>query len=254
MSAKGIEEKRPVLKAYPDEYTIIRLDGRGFSNLTKRCKKPFDDQFTNAMIEAARALAHELSALCVYTQSDEITVVLSPDDNIIFGGRYEKLLSISASIATAVFIRKMTSNVAFEGTSLCAGHFDARLWNVQCEMDVVDAIMARASDCYVNAVGMIAHNSFTHNELLNKTVADRLSMLKVRRNIAVHKFPYANMYGTIVKREQYEVNVSEITDVDIRMHMERQNIATFTRRRFVSTSPDTNKTRDVEYWKGVIFD
>lgn len=57
---------------------IIRLDGKAFHTFTKGMEKPFDLVLTQAMQETMKHLCENIQG-CVlgYTQSDEITLVLT---------------------------------------------------------------------------------------------------------------------------------------------------------------------------------
>ena len=88
--------------------TIIRLDGKGFSKLTESLNKPFDDDFSNAMDATAIYLCENIQGVkFAYTQSDEITLVLTDTDSIEseawFDYNVQKMVSVSASLATAKF-------------------------------------------------------------------------------------------------------------------------------------------------------
>src|ERR1035437_9992165 len=88
--------------------TIIRLDGKGFSKFTKNLKKPFDDGFSDDMNAAAVYLCENIQgAKFAYTQSDEISVVLTDTDTLEsdawFDYNVQKMVSIAASFATAKF-------------------------------------------------------------------------------------------------------------------------------------------------------
>lgn len=87
---------------------IIRLDGKAFHTFTKGMKKPFDSVLTQTMQETMKYLCENIQG-CVlgYTQSDEITLVLTDYATIQtdawFGYNIQKMCSISASMATSVF-------------------------------------------------------------------------------------------------------------------------------------------------------
>ena len=88
-------------------YTLLRLDGRSFHTYLRGCQKPFDDQFIADMDAVAEALCAEISgSVFAYTQSDEISILVADFATIQtqpwFDGVVAKLLSISASLATAV--------------------------------------------------------------------------------------------------------------------------------------------------------
>jgi len=124
------------LRVPPGVFIIVRVDGRSFSKLTERItEKPFDARFHGWMVEAAKGLLSSLQATYAYTESDEISLLL-PRDADLFDREVEKLVSISAARAAAVF-------------SLACGQaveFDARLWVGGREQDVVDYFAWRQAD------------------------------------------------------------------------------------------------------------
>lgn len=106
------------LRLLAGTWPVLRLDGRGFSRLTEASfDKPFDLQFHQLMCGTAEVLMAELGAVYAYTESDEISVLL-PRDTRLFDREVEKLVSISAAIASSTF-------------SLALGapaQFDSRVW------------------------------------------------------------------------------------------------------------------------------
>lgn len=69
----------------PETYMVARLDGRGFTRLTKEvCKfeAPFDVRFRDLMTGTVEALM-ECGFRVVYgfTESDEISLLFAPKDN-----------------------------------------------------------------------------------------------------------------------------------------------------------------------------
>ena len=95
---------------------IIRIDGRAFHTLAKALKleKPFDAQFNDWMQETTQHLCEEIQgAKLGYTQSDEISILVTDYDNLTseswFDYNVQKMTSISASIATWHFNDAMGS-------------------------------------------------------------------------------------------------------------------------------------------------
>jgi tRNA(His) 5'-end guanylyltransferase len=124
------------LRLLPGTWPIVRVDGRSFTRFTEnRFEKPFDERFSTYMVAAAEVLIVEFDGLYAYTESDEISVVLSPRWDL-FDRSVEKLVSISAGIASAAF------------THACgeAAHFDSRVWLGTAASDVVDYCSWRQSD------------------------------------------------------------------------------------------------------------
>src|SRR5579884_2279231 len=102
----------------PGAWTIIRVDGRSFSRFTEEhFEKPFDIRFSELMAQTAKALLTELSGLLAYTASDEISVLCDPDWNL-FDRSLEKIVSISAAVASATFTHASNMPVSF----------DSRVW------------------------------------------------------------------------------------------------------------------------------
>jgi tRNA(His) guanylyltransferase len=124
------------LRLLPGMWPIVRVDGRSFTSFTEdRFDKPFDEHFSHCMVTAATALVTELDGVYAYTESDEISVLLSPRGDL-FGRSLEKLVSISAGITSATF------------THACGepAHFDSRVWLGTAVADVVDYFSWRQSD------------------------------------------------------------------------------------------------------------
>ena len=124
------------LKLLPGTWTILRLDGRAFTRFTEgRFEKPFDERFRNLMLAAAWALMEDLQGLYACTHSDEISVLLPPEWDQ-FSRRVEKIVSVSAGLASAAF------------TAACgeAAHFDSRVWQGVDVADVTDYFQWRAQD------------------------------------------------------------------------------------------------------------
>jgi len=89
-------------------YTLIRCDGKAFHSFTEGCKRPFDDRLIEAMNKTAVHLCSEITGTRLgYVQSDEISILLtdfeSPKTQAWFDGNLQKIVSISASLATAAF-------------------------------------------------------------------------------------------------------------------------------------------------------
>lgn len=127
---------------------VARLDGRGFTKLTKdrlELSKPFDPRFRDVMIATTRHLMHAgLEVLYAYTQSDEISLWFAPDERS-FGRKPRKLLSVLAGEASASF--SLAQNVI--------GVFDCRLALLPDVNHVCDYFRWRQQDAIRNA--MIGH-------------------------------------------------------------------------------------------------
>jgi tRNA(His) 5'-end guanylyltransferase len=125
-----------------DVWAIIRVDGRGFGRLTEgRFDKPFDLRFRDLMVETAQTLMEELQGAYGYTMSDEISILL-PRNWTLFDRRVEKVVSISAGMASAAFTQAA-------GTP---AHFDGRIWLAADTSLVTDYFSWRQGEAAQNAL------------------------------------------------------------------------------------------------------
>lgn len=150
---------------------IIRVDGRAFHSLLRGCKKPFDESVVDAMNATAKALVKEIStARLAYVQSDEISILLVDYDTFFtqqwFGGTISKILSISASVATAAFTESYGK----------VGHFDSRVWSLH-QDEVCNYFIWRQKDWERNSIQMLARSHYSHKQLHGKKVTDLHEML-----------------------------------------------------------------------------
>ncbi|WP_321422474.1 tRNA(His) guanylyltransferase Thg1 family protein [uncultured Methanobacterium sp.] len=93
--------------------TVVRLDGRNFSQLSRKLEfeKPYDPEFVRIISEAARLLFQEFSPKLAYVFSDEVNLLLG---EIPFAGRVEKIDSVMASFLCGAFTRKIMEQDEFK--------------------------------------------------------------------------------------------------------------------------------------------
>jgi len=84
---------------YPHMFTIVHIDGRNFSRLTRTDLKlkPFDQTIRNGMIETVKHLMNNTGFKCVFgfTQSDEISILFDSRFQVInntFAGKSISLI------------------------------------------------------------------------------------------------------------------------------------------------------------------
>ena len=101
----------------PDLHIAARLDGRSFTRLTKevcRFEAPFDIRFRDLMIRTAGALMSAgFRVVYGYTESDEISLLLHPDDRS-FGRKVRKINTTLAGEASAVFSLALGRRATFD--------------------------------------------------------------------------------------------------------------------------------------------
>lgn len=151
---------------------IMRLDGKAFHTLTRECKKPFDDKFSMAMKETARAVLEEAQgSQFAYVQSDEISILFTDyathETQAWFDYNIQKMCSVAASIASVTFTKEFMKT----------GYFDCRVFNIPRE-EVINYFIWRQQDWQRNSVQMLARSEYSQKELQHKTVPMMHDMLK----------------------------------------------------------------------------
>ena len=164
---------------------IIRLDGKAFHTFTKRKAfkqddSPFSDIMSACMIQTAMALTRGIQgAAFTYSQSDELSILLRDwatfDTQQWFGGKIQKIVSISASMASHAFYRgyEPIEKLDWEQRPL----FDSRVFNLPFE-EVTNYFIWRQQDAMRNSVNMLGQFHFSHKELHGKKIQDVKDMLE----------------------------------------------------------------------------
>lgn len=218
-------------KLDPERFIVIRLDGRSFRQFTRSFDYPVDQHLQESLIRTTEDLVKEFNATTGYCQRDEITLVLPRIKNektgkyveSMFGNRLQKLVSISASFATARYnhhLCSLSSDVdhlteKFKKMNSGRAHFDSRVLSVETDQDVRDIVWWRYRwDCFDNGISCIGYHEFPKKSSDNMSTNE-----KIRRLVAEHydgdkqrlfdAYPSHLFYGTFIKRRQYEKTVSD---------------------------------------------
>lgn len=152
-------------------YTIIRVDGKAFHTLTRDFKRPFDSVLMSMMDGTAKALCEEIQgARFAYTQSDEISVLLTDFEKITtcawFDGNVQKMVSVAAACATAHFNKELAAQGIHNKTAM----FDARVFTIPDRTEVRNYFVWRQNDASRNSVQMAARSVYSHKELEGKSI------------------------------------------------------------------------------------
>jgi tRNA(His) 5'-end guanylyltransferase len=168
--------------ALPGLYLVARLDGRGFTRLTKEVhsfEAPFDVRMRDYMVETTHHLLEcGFRIVYGYTQSDEISLLLHPLEDA-FGRKLRKYTSVLAGEASAKFSSLLGS----------VGVFDCRISQLPRSQDVVDYFRWRQEDAGRNSLN--AHCYW----LLRKqgqTVAQATAQVKGQSTATKHDLLFAN--------------------------------------------------------------
>jgi tRNA(His) guanylyltransferase len=209
---------------------VARMDGRGFSKLTKGLPKP-DPRFARLMIETSRFLIETTGALVAYTQSDEITLVFyteEHDQQLWYDSKHDKIVSHLGSLTSDFFNFLMPQlvpekvpvlhphasfcslvNPAEYGSCTCGAlskskkttlaEFDARCFTVPNLKEASNAVLWRQADAIRNSVSMLAQGQFSHKQLEKKARRDQLALLK-DKGIDWNEQPASFKWGTLLRR------------------------------------------------------
>ncbi len=164
-------------------YTIIRLDGKAFHTFTRGMDKPYDERFMNAMDYTAMHLSVEIQgAQIAYAQSDEISILLTDFEKITtdawFDGQIQKIVSVSASMATGYFNSYINHDIG--KTDQKMAFFDARVFTIPDPVEVENYFVWRQKDAVRNSLSMFAQSLFSHKQLHGKSQADMHEMIHTR--------------------------------------------------------------------------
>lgn len=181
------------MKGYEDVYrsylpknmpVIIRLDGSHFHNYTKGMIKPFDEGLIQAFWETCEYLGEEVGGCkFIYHQSDEISLLIRNDDTFEtqawFKNNFQKLVSVTASLATAKFneaIKKYYPDKKELAT------FDSRVFILP-ESEIVNYFIWRQQDCMRNAISMVAQSLFSHKSLQGQKKDKMIERMKEEKGL-----------------------------------------------------------------------
>lgn len=191
-------------------YAIVRVDGRSFHGYTKGMDRPFDEVLMAAMDLVGVALCQEISgAQFAYVQSDEVSVLVTDfgaHQEQWFGGKVQKICSVSASVASNSFNMSMlaTNHKHTYPGGLSFGQFaqfDARVLTLPSRDEVINYFLWRQADCFINAVTMVAQHFFSDKQLMYKTTTQREEMLG-DVEVTMDQYPAGARFGRLVTQKQ----------------------------------------------------
>lgn len=184
-------------KLVPRMPLIIRCNGISFRNYTKDFEKPTDPMIASSITEAGKALVHNISgAKLAYIQSDEISILINDYENFDtqawFDKNIQKVVSVSASIATAYFNKYM-----YEAGKTKTATFDSRAFVLPKE-EVCNYFLWRMLDTERKSVFSLARSHFSHKSLHKKKLDDIKLMLLHEKGIDWNTLPTKQKRGWCV--------------------------------------------------------
>jgi tRNA(His) guanylyltransferase len=212
---------------------IIRIDGKAFHTFTKGLKKPFDDILMYVMQETAKYLCKNISGVKVaYVQSDEISLLVTDYDTLEtqawFDNNLQKIVSVSASIATLAF-NKLWKDVVdgeinaagadFSPLTLAESNyletiaeknfkamFDSRAFILPKE-EVCNYFIWRQQDAIRNSINSLAQTVFTYKQLEGLNTEEMQIKLALEKNIKWNALPTDCRNGACVYYQRKPISI-----------------------------------------------
>lgn len=205
---------------------VMRYDGKAFHTYTKGFERPYDEIFHKAMNETMKYLCENIQGCKFgYTQSDEITLILTDYDKLTtdawFDYAVQKMCSVGASMATVAFNKFITQAIndvvglwlvdEIKGNRELTDEeqkrkekllaiakkmpvFDCRCFNIP-EDEVVNCVLWRQQDATRNAIQMLGQCHLSDKQLDGKSSNEIQDMLMVEKGINFNDMPVAFKRG-----------------------------------------------------------
>ena len=217
---------------------IIRIDGKAFHTFTRGFEKPFDMILMECMWETCKYLCANIQGCKIaYTQSDEISLLLTDYETLTtsawFDNNIQKMVSVSASMATLAFNKNFDEIVQNYGYKCCdesigsnvnigmendykryvdiyfkrinSAMFDSRVFNIPKE-EVCNYFVWRQKDATRNSIEAVGQANFSHKELNGKSCDKIQDMLFTEKNVNWNDFPVYQKRGACIVKEMYELD------------------------------------------------
>ena len=202
-------------------YTVIRVDGKAFHTFTRGFDRPFDKDLMDAMDLVAKTMCEEIQGVkLAYVQSDEISLVLTDFEKITtdawFDGNIQKIVSVSAAIATAKFndivLDKFLNEKNKKFHKMDLALFDSRVFTIPDYVEVENYLIWRQQDASRNSIQMAARALYSHKECENKNTSQLQDMMH-EKGVNWNNYTAREKRGGLIRRA--DVGVSIDTDPPI---------------------------------------
>jgi len=208
---------------------IIRLDGCHFHTFTKGFKKPFDPLLVKTMQETMKYLCQNIQGCKLgYTQSDEITLLLTDYDELTtdawFDYQVQKVCSVAASLCTYAFNKYFNEfylediankcgeldkhDLAHDSARRKGAVFDARCFNIPVE-EVVNCFLWRQLDAQRNSVSSLAQSLYSPKELHGLSSKNMVIKMKEEKGVSWEELP------TTLKRGSCCIKQERLKEIEI---------------------------------------
>ena len=164
-------------------YPYMRLDGRSFSNFTKKLarrgmiQKPRDVSFEDVFVRTCKDIVAEFNLKLAFHQSDEISIFFSPvidsESQMLFNGNIQKLTSVVPSYFTSRFCYHFHEQY----NEVPELSFDGRVCVFTDDVEATNMLVWRFQDARRNLIQDIAHHQFGDKVLFKKSTNEKFEMI-----------------------------------------------------------------------------
>lgn len=188
-----------------DSYMLARLDGKGFTKLTKeilQLKRPFDVKFRDCIIKTICYLMEsDFEISYAYTESDEISLLFKKNTKL-FNRKVRKYNSILASLTSVKFSQLICATAIF----------DCRIIPLPTLEDVQDYFLWRMEDSHRNSIYAHCYYKLLENgkspqqatEHLNGKIIDEKENILSEYGININQISNWEIYGCGIYFETFE--------------------------------------------------
>ena len=166
-----------------DSFMVARLDGKGFTRLTKEelpLEKPFDARFKEAVLNTMHYLmSSDFQIAYAYAQSDEISLLFYKNAD-----KYKRKVRKYNSILAAETSVKFSEEIGRRAI------FDCRLIPLPTLEDVLDYFAWRQADSHRNAI-----HAYCYYKLISLGKTPRQAADELKRKIFTEKIKLLTAYG-----------------------------------------------------------
>ncbi|NYB51487.1 MAG: guanylyltransferase [Methanobacteriaceae archaeon] len=200
------------LKVPCSSKVVVRLDGRNFSQLSRKLgfEKPYDLDFVKVISKAACHLFAEFSPRFIYIFSDELSLLLKETP---FAGRVEKIDSVMASFMSSAFTWNMMGKNKYLTVlkEIKPISFDARVIPLS-DKGVIEYFKERQMEAWRNCLNGYAywtlreeHSKSKAMKILHKKKSSQLHDLLFERDINLAQVPSWQRRGIGIYKKTIEI-------------------------------------------------
>jgi tRNA(His) guanylyltransferase len=195
-------------------YTVIRIDGKAFHAYVRGLQEPFDSALMKDMDQTAAVLCKEIGgAKFAFVQSDEISILITDFDNLQtqawFDNNIQKMVSVSASVATAHFNQFRQRRETNDVWGMKLAYFDSRVFQLPNKSEVENYFIWRQQDSTRNSILSAAQALYSHKQLEGKNTSELQEMI-FEKGINWNDYTGGCKRGRIIVKEEYDLEVEQV--------------------------------------------